>query len=100
MKTLPEFRNYSAVDNYLKRVLHDYVRDVVHYPDKHYRVIFDTAYFALAEGNTEPTRSQWNTLKKKFKHVDPRVFVFKDYGTAIRDDKTCYYIDFGFFADK
>lgn len=100
MKSLPQFRFYSGVENYLKRVLHEHIRDLMTYPDKHYRVVFDPAYFTLNEGETEPTKSQWATLKKKFKHVDPRVFVFKDYGTAIRDDKTCYYIDFGFFFEK
>ena len=76
---------------------------VITYDDNHFRAIFRKDYFALAEGQTEPSRSQWNTLKKHMKRLDNDVFVFKNYGEApcganVREPgATCYYVDFGFF---
>ncbi len=68
------------------------------YPDGHYRAWFLPTYFVLADGVTEPSKSQWNTLKKKLKRHDARAFVFKAYGEEVRDDQMLYYLDFGFFV--
>ncbi len=61
----------------------------------YYRATFATGYFTLQPGHTEPSKSQWNTLKKRMKRINPGVFVFKAHGT---EGDTCY-VDFGFFAD-
>lgn len=85
------------------------VQRLLAYPDGHYRVIFRRSYFILPAGQTEPSKSQWNTLKKKMKRHHPRVFIFKEHGgtccgaadnadDAAAPDANCYYLDFGFFA--
>ena len=51
---------------------------------------------------TEPSKSQWSTLKKQLKRRDHQIFVFKEYGTVpcnAETDATCLYLDFGFFLD-
>lgn len=105
---LPRFRKYpfdmahsfaSAVLTNPHRSPKTYLRKLVPQEDKHFRAFFAPEYFALAEGETEPSRSQWSSLKKKLKRHDRRVFVFKDHGSAQCDGKPCYYVDFGFFAD-
>ncbi len=85
------------------------VHRLVAYPDGHYRVIFRRSYFILPPGQPEPSKSQWNTLKKKMKRRHPRVFIFKEHGEiacgpadhATSDaapDSICCYLDFGFLA--
>lgn len=65
------------------------------------RAIFKKSYFILQGDNTEPSKSQWSTLKKKMKRHNRGVFVFKETGEtachaeAVSD--SCYYVDFGFF---
>ncbi|MGJ3240432.1 MAG: hypothetical protein ACFE0Q_17115 [Anaerolineae bacterium] len=63
------------------------------------RIFFKPDYFALQADHTEPTKSQWSTLKKKLKRHNRNVFVFKQTGEAPCDlsDTPCFYIDFGFF---
>ncbi|MFC1960520.1 hypothetical protein ACFLYO_07410 [Chloroflexota bacterium] len=107
MSDLPAFQKppYNFVHDYATRVLahpgseENYLRDLIAYDDGHYRAIFDPAYFVLAEGRTEPSKSQWNTLKKKMKRHHRGVFVFKQHGTTEYADAPHYTIDFGFFAD-
>ncbi len=113
MKDLPRFkpRSRKAVEAYISRVLADRQRPeeshllaLIAYRDGHYRAIFDGAYFTLQEGHDRPSKSQWNTLKKKMKRHDRRVFVFKAHGEidcpdAAPGDSPCYYVDFGFFAE-
>lgn len=81
---------------------------LIPYDDGSFRAIFKSTFFALQEGQTEATKSQWSTLKKRMKRHDRRVFVFKEHGeTNCEDaganvsparDYRCYYLDFGFFA--
>ena len=81
---------------------------LVDYGDGHYRAIFDMRYFDLNEGADRPSRSQWTTLKKRFKRHNSDMFIFKETGYVdcstvstkqpIRPDTVCCYIDFGFFA--
>jgi hypothetical protein len=71
------------------------------YEDGHYRAIFRPSYFILPEGQQQPSKSQWNSLKKRIKRHNPRVFIFKEHGETpcgAGDDGRCYYVDFGFFA--
>lgn len=109
MQDLPAFmpRPETAVLAYLREIFsHDpsgkttYLRRLESRPDGSYRAIFDPAYFILAEGRQQPSNSQWNTLKKKMKRHNPRVFIFKQHGEAScgETQTTCYYVDFGFFA--
>lgn len=76
---------------------------LVEYDDGHYRAIFRPSYFVLPEGQRQPSKSQWNSLKKKIKRHNPRVFIFKEHGeipcvAGDTKDEGCYYVDFGFFA--
>ena len=107
MKDLPAFRERprDQVMALVHRVLmldshsdHSYLHELVAHADGHYRVLFDPAYFVLQEGQAEPSKSQWSSLKKKFKRHDPNVFVFKEHGIIMADGKRYSYMDFGFFA--
>jgi hypothetical protein len=72
------------------------------FEDGHFRAVFKSSYFVIAEGQEQPSKSQWNTLKKKFKRHDRLMFVFKEHGVISKnknDSSINYYIDFGFFAD-
>jgi hypothetical protein len=115
MSDLPEFefRKVHHVMPYITRVLETpagnaLIRLVAH-PDGHFRAIFKSTYFTLAEGHTEPSRSQWATLKKKMKRHNRQVFIFKNHGetdcrqaaknVAADRDYRCLYVDFGFFLE-
>ena len=103
MSDLPEFdrsRDREKVRSFVRHAFsrgnHSYLRELKTYPDGHYRAVFDPSYFILGEGRTEPSRSQWNTLKKHLKRMDRQVFVFKEHGYADSGDA---YVDFGFFRE-
>ncbi len=110
MTSLPEFqpRPREVVISLLQEIFsHDGDRRHTHfhrievYPDGHFRAIFRPSYFILPEGQHEPSKSQWNTLKKKLKRHAPRLFVFKEHGEVPCDGAAgdrCYYVDIGFFA--
>jgi hypothetical protein len=66
------------------------------YPDHHFRAVFDPNFFVLAEDRSKPSKSQWNTLKKRLKRMNKQVFVFKDHGET---EDGYFYLDFGFFQD-
>lgn len=108
MKPLPTFRP-RARDQVLEFITEvmtlgpdsdtSYMNSLIEHGDGHYRVLFDPAYFVLPAGQTEPSKSQWNNLKKRMKRHEPLVFVFKEHGEAIgAGGKRCFYLDFGFFA--
>lgn len=110
MKSVPRFRRRTrdAVEAYASRALaHEaeatYLRRLIAFDDGHFRAVFDPAYFRLAAGQA-PSKSQWNTLKKRFKRLDPTVFLFKEHGETRCDpdqpDMNCYYLDFGFFENR
>ena len=66
------------------------------------RAIFKKSYFVLQGDNTEPSKSQWSTLKKKLKRHNRGVFVFKETGEIAcspESETMCYYLDFGFFKN-
>ncbi len=107
MKPLPSFkaRPREQVMALANRVLmldshsdHSYLHELIEHADGHYRLLFDPAYFILQPGQTEASKSQWSSLKKKFKRHDPGVFVFKEHGTLAGEGKRYDYLDFGFFA--
>jgi hypothetical protein len=45
---------------------------------------------------TEPSKSQWNGLKKRLKRMDQQVFIFKVHGHQRAGDQNYCYLDFGF----
>ncbi len=104
MKDLPPFerRNRDEVFAFVAPLLINEQRaetsqmiDLVEYDDGHYRVLFKPDYFVLSAEQTEPTKSQWNSLKKKLKRHEATVFVFKEYGKVGTKDLQ-YYLDIGF----
>ena len=107
---LPKFRakKYDEVHEFIANALMNrrvdaktQLVELITYPDHHYRAIFKPGYFVLPEGQTEPTKSQWNSFKKHLKRIKHDVFVFKQHGTLnLPDSDPLYYIDFGFFVDS
>ena len=100
---LPEFdrsRKHHVVQGYIRRVFSQgsdtALRDLITYDDGHYRATFSPDYFVIQEGKTDPSKSQWNTLKKRMKRIDRQVFIFRNHG---KTKDGLYYIDFGFFLD-
>lgn|SRR5690606_20929782 len=100
--TLPQFapRNYASILEFAQIIFTNHQSDeiwlheLIAYKDHHYRAIFKPQYFILPSPTAEPSKSQWNSLKKKFKRHDRQAFVFKDYG---KTETHLYYIEFGFF---
>ncbi|MEZ4670269.1 MAG: hypothetical protein R3E39_20370 [Anaerolineae bacterium] len=109
MKLLPTFkpRTYDTVLEFMSRVLmpdpttgKSHLVKLIEYADGHYRAVFSPAYFVLPAGQLEPSKSQWNNLKKRMKRHEPLVFVFKEHGeTNAPSGGKYYFVDFGFFAN-
>lgn len=108
MKELPNFkpRRYEQVKSLMNHIFinervseESHLVELVEYDDGHYRAVFHPAYFVLADGATEPSKSQWNTLKKHVKRYDEKLFIFKEYGKVACGNAICYYLDFGFFTE-
>ncbi|MFW5748841.1 MAG: hypothetical protein ACOCYT_04425 [Chloroflexota bacterium] len=102
MSDLPEFdeRPYEWVYKFARYVLsHGKDSSLIRleaFDDGHYRAVFRKDYFILGEDRTEPSKSQWNTLKKRIKRINRDVFIFKQHGETADGH---YYMDFGFFQD-
>ena len=104
MKELPEFKTQKRefVNDFLRQVFMHPNQEQSHFvrleehKDGHYSAVFSLNYFASPDA---PTKSQWNSLKKKLKRHDKRIFVFKD-TSVIECDALggCGSLDFGFFA--
>ncbi len=104
MSDLPEFekRPKHIVNNLAMEALMSNLVALESHNDGHFRAIFRKKYFQLASPEAEPSKSQWGTLKKRFKRRDHTIFIFKEHGScACPNDEaqTCYYLDFGFLAD-
>lgn len=110
MKDLPEFKRFNRdyVVSFVSQALtlpnhpeKSHFRRLVEYEDGHYGVIFALDYFA---SDDTPTKSQWNSLKKKLKRHDKRVFIFKDHSLTNCDEGdglvACGCLEFGFFAHE
>ncbi len=108
MKELPKFKLQREEDvvHFITQVLvhsnkpeKTYFRRLIEYEDGHYGAFFSLGYFVSTE---MPTKSQWNSLKKKLKRHDKHVFVFKNHSInscdAPNDMTPCGYFEFGFFA--
>jgi hypothetical protein len=104
MKALPEFKTQRReyVIDFLRQVFTHPNQDQSHfvrlgeYEDGHYSVVFTLSYFASTE---MPTKSQWNSLKKKLKRHDKRIFAFKEHSVIACDaPEGCGSLEFGFFT--
>ncbi len=106
---LPQFRKVkrSHAASFIHAVLSSprgsALRQLIEYDDHHYRAIFSADYFQLTDGRREPSKSQWNTLKKKIKRRNRSAFIFRRHGDAdcqtARPAENCLYLDFGFLLD-
>ena len=106
---LPQFRKVKR--RYAASIIHGALSgpsgsallQLIEFKDHHYRAVFDSSCFQLAEGKEMPSKSQWNSLKKRLKRRDRSIFIFRQYGRVNCDAHgksltadTCLYIDFGF----
>jgi len=101
MKQLPDLQPtpIEYAQSYGERVFGERLVVVKPQPENVYRALFRQAYFTIQPGNDKPSRSQWNTLKKRMKRVHPGVFVLREYGETQHAGQTVCYIDFGFLPD-
>jgi len=102
MKGLPDFRAVSPIyaEEFAREVFGEAYRALLSQEGGYYRVLFAESYFTIQPGNDAPSRSQWNTLKKRMKRVNPGVFVLKETGETDRDGTIFCYIDFGFLRES
>lgn len=102
---LPEFDVKMAKRNALpfaKKIFGELLKQIRIEEDGRCRAIFAKSYFVLHEDATEPSKSQWSSLKKKLKRHNSNVFVFKETGEVTcneKADENCYFIDFGYFRN-
>lgn len=108
---LPEFASVP-VDralSFARSVFKENLVSVTAEDDGSFRVVFRASHFVLQEGHTEPSKSQWNTLKKQMKRRNRAVFIFKGHeafpcaGVQPSDerdeeDALCYALRFGYFV--
>ena len=75
-KELPRFRKIQR--RYAAAIIRDTLSgprgsallQLIEHDDHHFRAIFDSKFFQLPAGKSEPSKSQWNTLKKRLKRRD------------------------------
>ncbi len=102
---VPAFRRVKRA--YAARLIHSALAnergsallELIEYDDNHYRAVFAESYFLLRADNETPSKSQWNTLKKKLKRRDRSIFIFRAHGKLEAADaqaKVKYYLEFGF----
>ena len=102
---VPTFRRVKRA--YAARLIHNALSnergsallELLEYDDRHFRAIFAASYFQLSAGQAAPSKSQWNTLKKKLKRRDRSIFVFRAHGLlkgAPGGTGDQYFLDFGF----
>ncbi len=107
---LPPFRKVNR--GYASRIIHSVLTGargpallrLIEYDDHHFRAIFAASYFQLAADRSAPSKSQWNTLKKKLKRRNRSIFVFRRYGEIDCSQvklkgQVCLYLDFGFLPN-
>lgn len=108
-KGLPQFRKVKR--SYAASIAHGALSSsrgaallqLLEFDDHHFRAVFDLKHFELGKGNTLPSKSQWNSLKKRLKRRDRTIFIFRAYGQIDcgapgkhSAAAACLYIDFGF----
>jgi hypothetical protein len=95
LPTPPEYAHAFAV-----RVFGDALVGVTEGTQHTFRALFELSYFTLADDATEPSRSQWNTLKKRMKRMNPAVSALKSTGIQDCGELSCGYVDFGFLRPR
>lgn len=110
MRDLPRFRRRSPEDVriFMTHILTNKVDArsalvrLVERDDHSFRAIFAARYFVINPGESEPSKSQWNSLKKKLKRAAPDAFIFKEHGPCECEPGRpgCCYLDFGYFAER
>ncbi|TVR18933.1 MAG: hypothetical protein EA396_13095 [Anaerolineaceae bacterium] len=98
MSGLPEFKEVTVgyARNFIQTVLGNRLIRLEAMNGNAFRAVFSKEYFALGDDQTEVSKSQWNTMKKRMKRVNRDVFIFRRYGTASDGN---LYVQFGFFVD-
>jgi hypothetical protein len=99
MQELPDFRptHHDYAQSYAAKVFGDHLHSVTPQSEGYFQATFSMDYFTLQPGADQPSKSQWNTLKKRMKRVHPGVFVLRDHGiTAPLDAERLCYVSFGF----
>lgn len=102
MKRLPDLltTHLDYATDYVETVFGDDLIAVQPRPDNVHRALFEQGYFTIQPGNDKPSRSQWNTLKKRMKRVNRGVFILREYGETPHQGDTVCYIDFGFLPER
>lgn len=110
MKDLPRFRHrdYDTTRTFAAQMLTNHVDAIstlmrlTEREDHSFEAVFSARYFVLEDGVTEPTKSQWNSLKKRFKRSESSIFIFKDHGACACPDGEpgCFYLQFGYYAKR
>ena len=102
---VPTFRRVKR--SYAARLIHGALinergaalLELIEFDDRHYRAVFSRKYFQPTAGHAGPSKSQWNTLKKKLKRRDRSIFVFREHGVLDGppggSGSKCF-LDFGF----
>ncbi|MFZ4814718.1 MAG: hypothetical protein ACOYL5_09290 [Phototrophicaceae bacterium] len=98
---LPELsrRPMVYVQNYARTVFGVAFHGLTEIKANAYRAFVLPSYFTLQPGNTEPSKSQWSTMKKRMKRINGGIFVFKQVGETLHNGARCYYVDFGYFKE-
>lgn len=102
---IPNFRRVKRA--YAARLIHSALTnergsallEIIEYDDRHFRAVFSASYFQPTAGHEGPSKSQWNTLKKKLKRRDRSIFVFRAHGLLGGQRLGAgskYFLDFGF----
>jgi vancomycin permeability regulator SanA len=101
MTGLPTFRKVTLnkAARFAQQVFGDKLATVIAKENDSYRAVFAVNYFTLQPDADAPSKSQWNTLKKRMKRVNKGVFVFKAHGDTTHEGTPRYYVDFGFLTD-
>lgn len=92
-KSLDEVKNFA--EEAFSRNKVNYFVSVEKKESNLFRVFFDPTYFVIQPDRTEPSKSQWNTLKKHIKRLNSSVFVSKFHG--LQNNR--YFVDIGFFVN-
>lgn len=98
MQGLPQFRRVTEdyATQFAERVFGEAFNGLHSQPGHYYRALFNESYFTIQPGNDKPSKSQWNTLKKRMKRMNPSVFILREYGDITHEGEAMVYIDFGF----
>ncbi len=108
-KDLPRFRRVKR--RYAASIVHSVLSNsrgaallkLHEFDDGRFRAVFAASYFETGGELNLPSKSQWNTLKKKLKRRDRSIFVLRRYGEIGCEEagaparrSKCLFLEFGF----